>query len=89
MDKRSLKKINELNESIESMKTIKRHVESSLPGSLIINPICNANGYRLYISSQYGGSSTLSHESHLKIMRIISECLEVELKELKEDFSSF
>lgn len=89
MDKRSLKKINELNESIESMKTIKRHVDSCLPGSLIIQPICNADGYRLYISSKYGGSSTLSHESHLKIMRVISECLEVELKELEKDFSKF
>ena len=88
MDKQLLKKINELNESIESMKTIKRHIDSSLPGSLIIKPICNADGYRLYISSQYGGSSTLSHESHLKIMKVINECLEVELKELEKDFNN-
>lgn len=89
MDKQLLKKINELNESIESMKTIKRHIDSSLPGSIIIQPICNADGNRLYISSKYGGSSTLSHESHSKIMKVISECLEVELKELEKDFSNF
>lgn len=88
MDKQSLKKINELNESIESIKTIKRHVDSNLPGSIIIQPICNSNGNRLYISSKYGGSSTLSHESHLKIMKVISECLEVELKELEKDFNN-
>lgn len=86
MDKQTLKKINELNESIESIETIKRHVDSNLPGSILIQPICNADGNRLYISSKYGGSSTLSHESHSKIMKVISECLEKELKVLKKDF---
>ena len=88
MDKQVLKKINELNESIEAIEPIKRHVDANLPGSIIIQPICNADGNRLYISSTYGGSETLSHESHSKIMKVISECLEVELKELKKDFDN-